>query len=774
MKNNKGFSLVELIVSFAILAIAGLAIYGMMSTSTNHFKKTGGDVGLQYEQQVVVNKLRDTLLESSNALSYDDSTKILYVYNQEDMGPTAPGASTHIYKYKVTKIFLSGTELKQVSKIFDDISGTDGVDITAISDDDAKLLGEEVKDITFDLDKISEGKIGFVITFESEGKELVSEQVVSLRNRVINSDDPTTIYTSTEEFVNSFISYITIYRNGIPLAAGADTELAKSGATDLSIPFTYEVTANEYSGRTYVASWSLDNNIAGMAVDSATGVVTVSHTVPAGTTNILRCTSVDDASKSQTVRLVVTDSGVYPESLSIQYKGNIDYDGYRNYSICPKVTYTDHTTAEEASLCTWVVSPILPKGCTYDASTGTLTALSSLNGQTVVFKATLKAPKADGTYLTAILELPISGIGDYIPNQQLYLSGVDSKYNSRGQNSIVIASWLNSTSTDFKYYWRVSSYGENWATESSDPDRKQFSKTISMSGGKGVTLTNEGDGFYSTPKGYSYLYLGSEPWLDWSKQYQVKVECFAVDSKGKKYGIGHESDISSENNYEGPVSMLVTYDPVKIILKPVGTFKQNSSQSYTFNTSQDLKRASDGTKDSVGNYNASSQYDARTVRTFEIVARGVDFDATKTANVKINNSSNTSDPKNCKFMFYNSARENPELLSDATIKNYFKVSDYCYTDGYTLSIGALMNDSGFKSYYEGILNQGALSTKKLPAKVAAIFTAWDSHGNQVDTYYMTGSDYFNDDDLTPTKQYLFNIVYDPTKMNDPNYIETYN
>ena len=77
MKNNKGFSLVELIVSFAILAIAGLAIYGMMSTSTNHFKKTGGDVGLQYEQQVVVNKLRDTLLESSNALSYDDSTKIL-------------------------------------------------------------------------------------------------------------------------------------------------------------------------------------------------------------------------------------------------------------------------------------------------------------------------------------------------------------------------------------------------------------------------------------------------------------------------------------------------------------------------------------------------------------------------------------------------------------------------------------------------------------------------------------------------------------------------
>ena len=774
MKNNKGFSLVELIVSFAILAIAGLAIYGMMSTSTMHFKSTGSDVGLQYEQQVVVNKLRDTLLESSNALSYDDSTKILYVYNQEDMGPTAPGATTHIYKYKVTKIFLSGNELRQVSKIFDDITGTDGVDITALSDSDAKLLGEEVKDITFDLDKIAEGKIGFVITFESEGKELVSEQVVSLRNRVINSDDPSTIYTSTEEFVNSFIQYITIYRNGIALGAGADSEVAKSGATDLSIPFTYEVTANEYSGRTYVATWSLDSNVAGMSVDSATGILSVSHTVPAGTTNILRCTSVDDASKSQTVRLVVTDSGVYPESLVIKNKGYIDYDGYRNYSICPKVTYTDHTSSEEASLCTWVVSPVLPQGCSYDPATGTLTALSSLNGQRVVFKATLKAPKADGTFLTATYALDISDVGEYIPNQQLYLSGVDSKYNSRGQNSVVIASWLNSTSTDFTYYWRVSSYGENWATESSDPDRKRFSKTISISGGKGVTLTEEGDGFYSTPKGYSYLYLGSEPWLDWSKEYQVKVECFAVDSKGKKYGIGHESDIESQNNYSGPVSMLVTYEPVKIILKPVSTFKQNSTQTYKFNTSQDLKRASDGTKDYTGAYNpAYSTYDARTVRTFEIVARGVDFDATNTANVMINNANNSRDPKNCKFMFYNSSRE-PELLSDATIKNYFKISDYCYTNGYTVSVGALMNDNGFKRYYENIIKQGVISTKRIPAKVAAIFTAWDSHGNQVDTYYLTGSDYYNDNDLTSTKDYMFNIVYDPAQMKNPDYIETYN
>ena len=75
MRNNKGFSLVELIVAFAITAIAGLAVFGLMSAGTNHFTRTGNDVGLQYEQQVVVNRLRDVLLESSDALRYDDSTK---------------------------------------------------------------------------------------------------------------------------------------------------------------------------------------------------------------------------------------------------------------------------------------------------------------------------------------------------------------------------------------------------------------------------------------------------------------------------------------------------------------------------------------------------------------------------------------------------------------------------------------------------------------------------------------------------------------------------
>ena len=769
MKDNKGFSLVEMIVSFAILAIAGLAVYGLMSTGTMHFKRTGSDVGLQYEQQVVVNKLRDVLLESSNALSYDDATKTLYVYNQEDMGPTAPGATTHTYKYKVTKIFLSGTELRQVSKIFDDISGTDGVDITSISDSDAKLLGEEVKDISFDLTYISEGKIGFVITFESEGKELVSEQVVSLRNRVINSDDPSAIYSSSTIFVDSFIDYITIYRNGIPLAAGATTEIAKAGATTLSVPFTYVVTANEFSGRTYVASWSLDNTIAGMSVDSSTGIVTVDASVPAGTTNILRCTSVDDASKSQTVILSVTDSGVYPASLTVQNKGYIDYDGYRNYSILPKVIYTDGTSSEESSLCTWVVSPVLPAGCTYDQNTGTFTALPTLNGTTVTFKATLKAPKADGSYITATLSLHVEGIGDYIPNQKLNLSGVDSLYNNRGKSSTVIASWLNSTSTDFVYYWKVSSYGENWATETSEPDRKQFSETISFTGGKGVTLTEEGDGYYSTPKGYSYIYVESEPWLDWSKQYQVKVECFAVDGQGRKYGIGSEL----ENNYTGPVSMLVTYEPVKIVLKPLALFKQNNNadNNKKFNTSSVLKRASDGTKDYLGNYNpAYSMYDQKTVRTFEINARGVDFSATNTANVKVNNSNNANDKNNCQFVFYDSTGKN--VVSSATIKDFFNVCDYTYTPGYTVAFGASMNDSRFKTYYEKF-SESALDATKKPVYVSAIFTAWDDHGNMVDTYYLTGSNYYDDGDLTSTKTFQYSIVYDPTKLNDAAYIETY-
>ncbi len=769
-KNNKGFSLVELIVAFAIIAIAGTAVYGLMSAGTNHFTRTGNDVGLQYEQQVVVNRLRDVLLESSDALSYDDSAKELVVYSQEDMGPTAPGALTHEYKYRVTKIYLEDTLLKYVSVIYDDIADVTAVGLAA---DDTNpnmgLFGEEVKDVSFDLSKLDEGKIGFTLTFESDGKEIISDQIVSLRNRVLNSDDPDEIFVSNTDFVNSFIQYIRILRNDVYLSPGELTIIVKNGSETVSVPFKYEITASTYSEYPYVGRWSLLDSVSGMSVDSSTGIVTVDSTVPDGTTNILKIESIDDPSKYQTCTIKVSDTGSYPVSLDLYVNENpdgyVDYVGYREYDIHPIITYTSGPPSTDSTLCRWEISPVLPDGCSFDPGRNIFTAVSTANDMTVAFTATLKAPKSNGEYLTVTKVLHIKDVGEYIANQQLNLSGSDSIFNCRGKSSTVLASWTNSTSTDFVYHWRVSAFGDSWSNSS---DLSNFSKTVKFDAGRGVTLTSEGDGYYSSGKGYSYIYINTEEWLDWKKEYQVKVECYATDKDGKKYGIGNEVN----RNYTGPVSMLVTYEPVKIILTPVDTFNQdnNASNQKKFIKSQDLKRVSNGKKDWSGNYERIyDPYEGSTVRTFEINARGVFYDSTHTSSVYVNTTDYRYVKNNAKFAFY---KEDGTPASNETISGLFNVANYTYTNWAT-GFAAKMQTDDFRKYYNRF-EGNALNMANKPVKVAVIYNAWDTHGNIVDTYYQIGDDYYNDSDLMLTRDYRFNIVYEPKKLNDPNYIEVYN
>ncbi len=785
MKSNKGFSLVELIVAFAILAIAGTAIYGLMSAGTINFKRTGADVGLQYEQQVVVNRLRDTLIEASKAVNYGvdgEGNQTLLVYSLEDMGVTSSGAHTHVYKYRVSKIFLDGDKLRKISVLYDTVDEVTTLSGVAASED--SLLGENVTHLNFDLSDIANGRIGFEITFEQDGREVTTSQIVSLRNSIIDSTTSGEIFVSSSVMTESFIDSVSILRDGED--AGAETTIYLTGSGAVSVPFTYKIKANEYSEGTYNYSgkWSLVTSTNGIHL-SGDGVVVVDSNVATGANlATLRVTSIDDPSRYDEVSINIQNGGVYPVSVQLLQvegaTGRTDYEGYSEFIVYPKIIYSDGSVSQDPAKCRWetnmdrtnpeegAMDPLnkLPAGCSFDVASKTLTAVSSANDMTAYFKVTLKEATQDGRYLTTEFNLPLADIQEYLGKQELILGGPESLYINRGMPVTVLARWNKSLSSDFTYHWKIEPYGDTWLNESNkgaaDYSRRNFEDLISVDMSD---KTETGDGWFVTKRGINYIDINSKTWLDWNDEYKVKVYCVATAGSEVKPLSGYDKlygAVDERGVYKEPVAYIITYSPVKVILEPADYVEVNSNTRMDFISDQnELKRASDGRMDGANNYLASNLYGGDTVRMYKIHATGVKYSFNDTSALYVYRNGDSRSPQ---FTYYNSAKKATPKYS---FSSYYNDNGAAYTAGFSVK----MNSDAFKNKMASF-NKASAKLSDKPVYLKVKFTARDDHGNSSEAYYLTGTSIYSERDLERTGSHYFKIKYSE-HLDDVNFVEIY-
>ena len=82
MKNdNKGFSLIELIVAIALLAAVSAMLLSFMVSGSNMFRRVSTDVSLQMESQVAMVQLREYIIDCNDTLRYNSSTGSLTIRN---------------------------------------------------------------------------------------------------------------------------------------------------------------------------------------------------------------------------------------------------------------------------------------------------------------------------------------------------------------------------------------------------------------------------------------------------------------------------------------------------------------------------------------------------------------------------------------------------------------------------------------------------------------------------------------------------------------------
>lgn len=73
-RNNKGFSLVELLVSFAVLAVVTVMISMMMTSGSNLFTRNKNVIDLQYKSQVATAQLYDYFKVCNGGIAYDNTS----------------------------------------------------------------------------------------------------------------------------------------------------------------------------------------------------------------------------------------------------------------------------------------------------------------------------------------------------------------------------------------------------------------------------------------------------------------------------------------------------------------------------------------------------------------------------------------------------------------------------------------------------------------------------------------------------------------------------
>jgi prepilin-type N-terminal cleavage/methylation domain-containing protein len=173
--NNKGFTLIELIVSFAILAVVSTSLVALVSQSMEYYRRVSSTATLQYESQIVMTQIRERSINCNGAIRFVNADNTLYILNVEscccgDDGDLTAG----IFRYN------GGTNTLEYAE---GSFGTLAAPFDHVGDDGFEPVSENVNDFEVTVNRNS---IIVRIGFFNQNNSYTGRQTIALRN------DPTT------------------------------------------------------------------------------------------------------------------------------------------------------------------------------------------------------------------------------------------------------------------------------------------------------------------------------------------------------------------------------------------------------------------------------------------------------------------------------------------------------------------------------------------------------------------------------------------------------
>lgn len=174
--NNKGFSLVELIVSFAVLSLVLVLIGIVIKSSANTYSMISSNINLQYESQLAMSQIQEYVIDCNGSVVVldDDGNNILYIFNKR---ATGVGDDYDGYMFKLS---ADTSDLKLYVKSFSDapsfnFAGADGQPMTSHVE---TFNAELSTDKTY---------IVITLTYKLGNSDYTGRQTIAFRNPVDTS-----------------------------------------------------------------------------------------------------------------------------------------------------------------------------------------------------------------------------------------------------------------------------------------------------------------------------------------------------------------------------------------------------------------------------------------------------------------------------------------------------------------------------------------------------------------------------------------------------------
>ncbi len=203
-KNNKGFTLVEVIVATAIVAIVALGVTSLMANSTRTYRYVNTHINLQYDYQLTSQQMQEYILDTNAGIAwdYDSATTVgilsLVSVDRADYANAADDVYT-LHQYQVVgNQLLYGTATSNPGNPGDLLTVTPNL---PVNDDVSHIIAKGSKPTTVTVSTITSGADGSEVIV-SDSYDRISEleleihlhkndrdyhgnQIIALRNQPV-------------------------------------------------------------------------------------------------------------------------------------------------------------------------------------------------------------------------------------------------------------------------------------------------------------------------------------------------------------------------------------------------------------------------------------------------------------------------------------------------------------------------------------------------------------------------------------------------------------